>query len=71
MFMKGNPYYRAYQFFSSEMGLSGAEKDVFGVIYNAVANMKGVVSIRQIEMRTTQIAQRGILIQRSPGTDTR
>lgn len=50
--MKGNPYYRAYQFFSSEMGLSGAEKDVFGVIYNAVANMKGVVSIRQIEMRT-------------------
>ena len=49
--MKGNPYYRAYQFFSSEMGLSGAEKDVFGVIYNAVANMKGVVSIRQIEMR--------------------
>ena len=50
--MKGNPYYRAYQFFSSEMGLSGAEKDVFGVIYNAVANMRGVVSIRQIEMRT-------------------
>lgn len=49
--MKGNPYYRAYQFFSSEMGLNGAEKDVFGVIYNAVANMKGVVSIRQIEMR--------------------
>ena len=49
--MKGNPYYRAYQFFSSEMGLNGAEKDVFGVIYNAVANMKGIVSIRQIEMR--------------------
>ena len=49
--MKGNPYYRAYQFFSSEMKLSGAEKDVFGVIYNAVANMKGIVSIKQIEMR--------------------
>ena len=33
--MKGNPYYRAYQFFSSEMKLSEAEKDVFSVIYNA------------------------------------
>lgn len=52
MLMKGNPYYRAYQFFSSEMKLRGAEKDVFGVIYNAVANIKGVVSIKQIEMRT-------------------
>lgn len=35
-----------------------------------LANMN-TPETRQIAMSTVQIAQRGILIQRSPGTDTR
>lgn len=35
-----------------------------------LANMKTPARM-QIAMRTTQIDQRGILIQRRPGTDTR
>ena len=80
MLMKVNTYYRAYQFFSSEMGLKGAEKDVFGVIYNVVANLKGVVSIKQIEMRTgrthatvckaiTSLVLKGYVIKVSKMTD--
>lgn len=49
----------------------------YGIFYSVadsmrfmLANMK-IPATAQIAMSTTQMAQRGILIQRRPGTDTR
>ena len=58
----GRPFFMVYQFFAQELGLRGAAKEVYAIIYGSYVSFDGVakVSLREM-MRLTGLTKQSII----------
>lgn len=58
----GRPFFMVYQFFAQELGLRGAAKEVYAIIYGRYVSFDGVakVSLREL-MRLTGLTKQSII----------
>ena len=58
----GRPFFMVYQFFAQELGLRGAAKEVYAIIYGRYVSFDGVakVSLREM-MRLTGLTKQSVI----------